>query len=169
MAQTARERHYSHSESIQIDATTQQVWDVVTQIERTGEWSPVCRAAWWKAPATGLEVGAWFLGRNEANGKVWETESLVVAAEEPSEFAWLVLGNAVRWGFTLTSEDNGTLLTESWAIQPEGFPVFAKMFGANVETQLEVRRDAALSGIPATLKAIKRIVEGAQSPAQIRS
>jgi hypothetical protein len=169
MAQTARDRHYSHSESIHIDATPQQVWEVVTQIERTGEWSPICRAAWWKAPATGLEVGAWFCGRNEADGKIWETESLVVAAEEPAEFAWLVMGNAVRWGYTLTPEGNGTSLTESWAVQPEGFTAFGEMFGEDAETQLEVRRDAALSGIPATLRAIKRIVEDAQSSALIRS
>jgi len=163
MAQTTRDRYYSHSESIHIDATPQQVWDVVTQIERTGEWSPVCRAAWWKAPATGLEVGAWFHGRNEADGKIWETESLVVTAEEPTEFAWLVMGNAVRWSYTLMPEANGTSLTESWAVQPAGFQVFEEMFGEDAEAQLDVRRNAALSGIPATLKAIKRIVEQARS------
>jgi hypothetical protein len=169
MTQTARDRHYSHSESIHIDATPQQVWDVVTRIERTGEWSPICRAAWWKAPATGPEVGAWFHGRNEADGKVWETESRVVAAEEPVEFAWLVMGNAVRWSYTLTPEENGTALTESWAVQPEGFTAFDEMFGHDAETQLDLRRDWALSGIPATLKAIKQIVEDAPSPATIRS
>ncbi|NGP09615.1 SRPBCC family protein [Rhodococcus sp. 14C212] len=169
MAQTARDRRYSHSESIRIDATPQQVWDVVTRIERTGEWSPICRAAWWKAPATGLEVGAWFCGRNEADGRIWETESLVVAAEEPVEFTWLVMGNAVRWSYTLTPEGDGTSLTESWAVQPEGFQAFEKMFGKDADAQLEVRRDAALSGIPATLKAIKRIVEDSRSPALIRS
>ncbi|MEV0688232.1 SRPBCC family protein [Nocardia sp. NPDC050378] len=169
MTQIARDHvYYSHSESIQIDATPQQVWDVVTRIERTGEWSPVCRAAWWKEPATGPEVGAWFIGRNEADGKVWETESLVVVAEEPAEFAWMVMGNAVRWGFTLAPAKSGTTLTESWAVQPEGFPTFREIFGDEVEAKLEVRRDAALSGIPATLRAIKQIVE-AQSSALIES
>ncbi|WP_186629840.1 SRPBCC family protein [Rhodococcus sp. BP22] len=169
MAQTTRDRHYSHSESIHIDAAPQQVWDVVTRIERTGEWSPICRAAWWKAPANGPEVGAWFYGRNEANGQIWETESLVVAAEEPAEFSWLVMGNAVRWSYTLMPEGNGTSLTESWAVQPEGFKVFDKMFGEDAEHQLEVRRDAALSGIPTTLKAVKRIVEEAGASELIRS
>ncbi|AXY49301.1 SRPBCC family protein [Rhodococcus ruber] len=169
MRQTARDRRYSHSESIHIDATPQQVWDVVTRIERTGEWSPVCRAAWWKAPATGLEVGAWFHGRNEADGRVWETESLVVAAEEPAEFTWLVMGNAVRWSYALTPDGNGTSLTESWAVQPEGFTLFDEMFGQDADTQLEVRREAALSGIPATLQAVKRIVERARSAEPVRA
>ena len=66
-------------------------------------------------------------------------------------------------------EGNGTSLTESWAVQPEGFKVFDKMFGEDAEHQLEVRRDAALSGIPTTLKAVKRIVEEAGASELIRS
>lgn len=157
--QAEQSARFTHSESLYIDATPQQVWNVVTDIERTGEWSPVCKACWWKEPATGPETGAWFHGRNETDERVWETESLVVAAEEPAEFTWLVGGNAVRWSYTLAPEGNGTLLTESWAVQQGGFDMFDKFFGDDALTQLEARRDAALSGIPATLQAIKKIVE----------
>lgn len=150
---------FTYSESIYVDASPQTVWDVVTDIERTGEWSPICRACWWKEPATGPEVGAWFHGRNQAGDQVWETESQVVAAEEPVEFTWKVAGNAVRWSYTLAPEGNGTSLTESWAVQPAGFEMFAEIFGNDAEAQLEVRREAALSGIPTTLKAIKGIIE----------
>lgn len=158
---TDQDSRFTYSESIRINASPQQVWDVVTDIGRTGEWSPICRTCWWKEPATGPEVGAWFHGRNEAGDQVWETESLVVAADEPKEFAWMVAGNAVRWSYVLTPEGDGTTLTESWAVQPAGFEAFREMFGDDWEAQLEVRREAALSGIPATLKAIKKIVEDA--------
>src|SRR5690606_14752506 len=47
MTRSDRERYFSHSESIHIDVTPQAVWDVVSDITRTGEWSPVCQAAWW--------------------------------------------------------------------------------------------------------------------------
>lgn len=80
-------------------------------------------------------------------------------AEEPVEFTWMVAGNAVRWSYTLAPEGNGTSLTESWAVQPAGFEMFAEIFGNDAEAQLEVRREAALSGIPTTLKAIKGIIE----------
>ncbi|MGV0838245.1 SRPBCC family protein [Mycolicibacterium thermoresistibile] len=159
---SALQERFSHSESIYIDAPPQQVWDVVTDIERTGEWSPICRACWWKEPATGPEVGAWFHGRNESGDQVWETESLVVAAEEPVEFTWMVLGNAVRWSYVLAPEGDGTTLTESWALQPAGIEGFRQMFGDDADAELEVRREAALSGIPATLQAIKKIVEDAR-------
>lgn len=150
---------FAHSESIYVDASPQAVWAVVTDVERTGEWSPVCRAGWWKEPATGPEVGAWFHGRNEAGDRVWETVSQVVAAEEPVEFTWMVRGDAVRWSYTLAPDGNGTSLTESWAVQPAGFTLFGELFGDDADAQLELRREAALSGIPATLKAIKKIVE----------
>lgn len=157
--QTDRDERFSHSESIHIDATPEQVWDVVTDIKRTGEWSPICRESWWKEPATGPEVGAWLHGRNESGDRVWETESLVTAAERPSEFTWLVGGALVRWSYTLAPAENGTTLTESWAVQDKGYKFFEKNFGDQAEKELEIRRDAALSGIPATLKAIKGIVE----------
>lgn len=134
-------------------------WGPTPDIERTGEWSPVCRAAWWKEPATGPVAGAWFHGRNEDGGQAWETESLVVAAEEPVEFTWQVMGNAVRWSYVMSPDGDGTSLTESWAVQPEGFEMFAKGFGESAESELEWRRDAALAGIPKTLAAIKKIVE----------
>lgn len=159
MTRSDRERYFSHSESIHIDARPQAVWDVVSDITRTGEWSPVCQAAWWKDPATGPQVGAWFHGRNEDAGRVWETESLVISAEAPVEFTWVVRGNAVRWSYTLAPAEGGTTLTESWAVQPGGFEFFAEKFGDLAEAELEKRRHAALSGIPVTLAAIKRIVE----------
>lgn len=132
---------------------------MVTDIKRTGEWSPICKECWWKEPATGPAVGARFHGRNDADGQVWESESEVVAAEEPVEFTWMVDGNTVRRSDTLTPEGDGTSSTESWAVQPAAFDMFAEHFGDNAQAQLEVRREAALSGIPATLKAIKEVVE----------
>lgn len=150
---------FTCTESIYVDASPQQVWGVVTDIERTGQWSPVCRECWWKEPATGLEIGAWFHGRNEANGQVWETESQVVAAIKAVEFSWMVAGNAVLWSYTLVPEKAGTQLTESWAVQPAGFEMFDNLFKDDADAMLEARRDAAVSGIPATLKAIKAILE----------
>ncbi|MBD0863659.1 hypothetical protein IA539_21015 [Gordonia sp. zg691] len=76
------------------------------------------------------------------------------------EFTWMVAGGAVRWSYTLAPDGQGTTLTESWAVQPLGFEKFAEWFGDDATAQLEARRDAALAGIPATLEAIKKIVEG---------
>ena len=85
----------------------------MSDVTRTGEWSPVCRACWWDDGGS-ARVGAWFTGRNEVPGRTWETRSEVVVADRGREFAWVVGGKYVRWSFGMEPVDGGTRLTESW-------------------------------------------------------
>jgi hypothetical protein len=153
---------YEYAESIDVAATPQDLYDLVTDIARTGEWSPICRACWWR-DGDGPRVGAWFHGRNEADGRVWETQSQVVAATPGEEFAWLVGGKFVRWGFRFAPRDEqATTVTEYWQFLPAGREMFAERFGAAAPERVALRTQQARDGIPATLAAIKRIVEGEQ-------
>jgi hypothetical protein len=154
---------FSYSESIAIDASPEAVYDLVTDIGRTGEWSPICRACRWQE-GHGAREGAWFTGRNEAGGQVWETVSQVVAAERGREFAWLVGGKYVRWSYRFeVAAVGGTRLTESWEFLPEGRAMFREEYGPDAQARIELRRRQAIEGIPATLAAIKRIAEAEQS------
>src|SRR5699024_7896325 len=98
-------------------------------------------------------------GRNEADGASWETGSKVIAAERGREFAWLVGGGFVRWGYILEPGDHGTRLTESWEFRPEGIEMFHDKYGDAAPERIELRTRQARAGIPATLAAIKRIAE----------
>ncbi|MGY1844017.1 SRPBCC family protein [Modestobacter sp. SYSU DS0875] len=149
---------HAHSDSVVVRATPEALYDLVSDVTRTGEWSPVCTACWWDEGATG-QVGDWFTGRNEVPGRTWETRSQVVAAERGREFAWLVGGRLVRWGFTMTPVEGGTRLTESWEFLPAGLAFFAENYGDQAQAQIENRTKAAHEGIPATLAAIRRIAE----------
>ncbi|MBO0729444.1 MAG: SRPBCC family protein [Acidimicrobiaceae bacterium] len=146
------------SESITIDAPPEFVYDLVTDIGRTGEWSPICRTCWWR-DEQGARVGAWFTGRNEADGRVWETESQVAVADRGREFAWLVGGKYARWGYRLEPAGGGTRLTESWEFLPAGQAMFRERYGPQANDRIALRRGQAAHGIPATLAAIKRIAE----------
>jgi Polyketide cyclase / dehydrase and lipid transport len=151
------------SDSISVAVTPDELYALVSDITRMGEWSPVCRACWWD-DGDGPRVGAWFTGCNELPERTWETRSQVVAAEPGREFAWEVNNGWVRWGFTLEPVDalqQGTRLTESWAFLPAGIAGFHERFGADVEAQIEARSEAARSGIPVTLAAIKATAEQA--------
>jgi hypothetical protein len=148
----------THSGSVVVRSSPEALYDLVSDVTRTGEWSPVCTACWWDEGASG-RVGDWFTGHNEVPGRTWETRSQVVAAERGREFAWLVGGRLVRWGFTLRPVDGGTELTESWEFLPAGQALFAERYGADAARQIEDRTRAAHDGIPATLAAIKRIAE----------
>ena len=148
-----------HSESIVIAASPEEIYDLVSDVTRTGEWSPRCRACWWDEPAAGARVGAWFTGRNETPTRSYETRSQVVVADRGREFAWIVEAGYVRWGYTLASADGGTRLTESWEFRREGLAMFAERYGAQADAEIANRTEAAHSGIPATLAAIKQLAE----------
>ncbi len=150
----------SHRESVTVEASPEALYDLVSDITRTGEWSPVCTSCWWDDEAEAGRAGAWFTGHNELPDRTWETRSQVVAAERGREFAWVVGGSFVRWGFTLAPAGAGTSLTESWEFLPGGIAMFEEKYGEQAHVQITDRTRQALDGIPRTLAAIKRIAEG---------
>lgn len=147
-----------HKESVVVARPPEDVYDMVSDVVRMGEWSPVCKACWWD-DGESLRVGAWFTGRNELPDRTWETHSEVVVAERGREFAFIVGGSYVRWGYTFTPVEGGTSVTESWEFLPGGLAMFEERFGADAQAQIANRAEAARTGIPATLAAIKRIAE----------
>ena len=146
------------SDSIVIAASRENLYDMISDITRMGEFSPVCRECWWDEDG-GPDVGAWFTGRNVTTERTWETRSQVVVADPGVEFAFMVGGTWIRWGYRFADVDGGTLVTESWDFLPDGVARFAERFGDDAPAQIEDRRRAAHEGIPSTLAAIKRVAE----------
>ena len=141
---------------------------MVSDVRRHGEWSPVCTGCTWDE-GDGPVVGARFTGTNSADGRTWETRSVVVAAEPGVEFAWQVNEDWVRWGFTTEgggrATPGSTVLTESWEFLPAGLAGFRATYGAEgARTASAVRARQAHDGVPATLAAVRAVVE-AEPPA----
>ena len=149
-----------YSESIVVARSPEVLYDMVSDVTRMGEWSPVCQACWWD-DGDGPRAGAWFTGRNELPERTWETRSQVVAADRGREFAFEVNSGWVRWGYTFTAVDSGTQVTESWEFLPAGIAGFHDKYGNGAEAQIANRTEAAHQGIPATLAAIKKAAEAA--------
>jgi hypothetical protein len=148
----------THSASMVIARTPEDLYDMVADVTRMGEWSPVCKACWWEEGAS-ARVGAWFGGRNESPERTWETRSQIVAADRGREFAFIVGGVNTRWGYTFVPVDGGTEVTESWNLLPAGVTMFEERFGEEAPAVIENRIEAAHSGIAATLAALKRVAE----------
>ncbi len=148
----------TYSESIVVSRPAAELYDMVADVTRTGEWSPVCRACWWDERAR-PEVGAWFTGRNEVPGRTWETRSQVLVADRGKEWAFAVGGSSVRWSYTFAPVAGGTEVTESWEFLPDGLARFDERYGDDAAAQVQDRADAAHRGIPATLAAIKAAAE----------
>ncbi len=156
----------TYAESIEIAAGPDAVYGLVSDVTRMGGWSPICKACWWADDATGPAVGAVFVGHNETPERTWETRSRVVAADPGREFAFTVGDGWVRWGYSmepagdLTGDAARTRLTESWHFTAAGIAGFHERYGADAAAQIENRTQAAHTGIPVTLAAIKRTAEG---------
>jgi hypothetical protein len=148
----------SYSESVVVACTPEALYDMVSDVTRMGEWSPICTGGWWE-DGDGPRAGAWFTGRNEVPGRAWETRSQVVAADRGREFTFAVGGAWVRWSYTFTPVDEGTRLTESWEFLPAGIARFHERYGDDAEAQIADRVEAAHTGIPETLAAIKKAAE----------
>jgi len=148
----------THSDSIIVARSPEDLYAMVSDVTRMGEWSPICKACWWDE-GDGPRVGAWFTGRNELPERTWETRSEVVAADPGREFAFVVLGTIARWGYTFVPVEGGTELTESWEFLPGGLEFFEERFGEDAPAQIADRVEKARTGIPETLAAIKRAAE----------
>ena len=147
-----------YSESIVVARSPEVLYDMVSDVTRMGEWSPICTACWWD-DGDGPRAGAWFTGRNELPERTWETRSQVVAADRGREFAFEVNSGWVRWGYTFTAVDSGTQVTQSWEFLPAGIAGFHDRYGNGAEAQIANRTEAAHRGIPVTLAAIKKTAE----------
>ncbi|GGF37566.1 polyketide cyclase [Marmoricola endophyticus] len=147
-----------HQDSIHIAADPGDVYDVVSDVTRTGEWSPVCKECWW-VDGDGPARGARFGGRQEVPGRTWETESVVTEADPGNVFAWQVGGRYVEWSYRMQAVQGGTRLTETWSLNDATKQMFAEKYADRADEVLDARRQEALTGIPETLARIKDIVE----------
>lgn len=148
----------THSDSVTIDVPAEVVYAVVSDIGRTGEWSPTCARCEWDDPQQ-RGVGATFTGYNETSSRTWQTTSTIIAADPGVRFAWEVGKGFVRWSYDLRAVGTDTELTESWTFLTAGLEYFAKQYDDQAAAAIEERQKQAIADIPRTLAKIKAIAE----------
>ncbi|HUS61262.1 MAG TPA: SRPBCC family protein [Acidimicrobiales bacterium] len=104
------------STSIHIDASPEDVWALVSDITRMGDWSPETKSAEWVDGATSAVVGARFKGSNKRKAP-WSTTCTITEAEPGRCFAFSVGKGETTWRYDLApSPSGGTDITESFEI-----------------------------------------------------
>lgn len=108
-----------------LSAPPEAVYAVVSDLSRSGEWSPECVGGTWIAGEPGT-VGAVFRGENRRSAEVvawapvvrgtWFTESEVVVAEPGRTFRWSMRTRAGErqdsvWAYDIVPVGGGSLLT----------------------------------------------------------
>ncbi|MFD9126695.1 SRPBCC family protein [Kitasatospora sp. NPDC059571] len=149
-------------ESVVVSATPEQVFGLVSDVRRVGEWSPECVGV--LARRGPLREGDRFIGLNRRGLHVWPTTCRVARLEPGAVFGFRVTALGVpiaRWTYRITSEADGTRLTEEWADLRTGSTGGLAKFlgtlfaGTPPEKRIEVNR----AGMRTTLQALKRIAE----------
>lgn len=105
----------SHSETIQ--ASPEAIYELISDITRTGEWSPENTGGRWLGGAGRAKVGARFVGSNHRGWRRWWTVCTVTEAEPGRRFTFEVAFAVVpisRWSYELSPSGSSTVVTETW-------------------------------------------------------
>jgi hypothetical protein len=164
------------SRSVKVAAPPEAVFDLIADVTRIGELSPICKAAWWDEgaePSDGAAPGegAWFTGRNEMQGRdPWERRCEIVLSEPGRALGWIAGGRdegVASWTYEFrpvdggadggsegAGADGGTEVVESWKIIREDDRISA-LSDAEVKGLIGMTE----SGIETTLANLKKVAE----------
>jgi uncharacterized protein YndB with AHSA1/START domain len=153
---------HTHTDSVRIAAPPARVWEMVTAMERYGEWSSDNTGGYWRKGPDGLpgtgKVGDQFVGINRRDGVEWKAAVEVVEREEERAYAFVTGGtalNLVLWRYELRPDGDGTVLTEQWTLRNPSF--FLEQGG---EAEIARRAANARESMTATLRGMKATAEG---------
>lgn len=151
---------YQHTESVAVAASPEAVYDLIADVTRMGEWSPVCTGGTWREGGT-----TWFTGANKNGELEWETQCRVDVAERGREFTFTNCGMAgdvelVRWSYTFAPADGGCEVTERWEVLPP-YPEFIESLLPNMTAgeYLDTVVSPTQLGMQQTLAALKAAAE----------
>lgn len=146
--------------SLVISRPPDRVWALITDITRTGEWSPENCGGVWLDGATTAAVGARFKGTNKRGRTKWSTTCEVTVAEPGREFTF-VTGSAAKhdtlWRYVLEPVGDGTRVTESFELTKPIGP--AGRLLTRVTTGVRDRRADLEDNTRVSLENLKRIAE----------
>jgi hypothetical protein len=109
------------------------VFDLVTDVTRTPEWSPQVESCVWLDGAGAAEVGARFTARNGLRWFHWANTPVVTAVEPGRRFAFARTergGGTMEWSYRLDPHEAGTLVTLGYDVQrpvPVGLHVILRV------------------------------------------
>jgi uncharacterized protein YndB with AHSA1/START domain len=152
------------SVTVHMNAPTDRIWDLISDVTRIGEYSPETFEAEWLDGASEPTVGARFRGHVKRNGRgpVYWTNCKVTASEPGKEFAFVVEGPKGKpvntWRYQLNgTATGGTDVTESFELTDAlPFKIYWTLMG-------RWRGRTNRNGMQTTLERIKAVAE-AETP-----
>jgi hypothetical protein len=141
-----------------IDATPEQVWAVLADLDRMPELStelvkmvPLLRG--------GLRLGQQYLGINKRKWVYWPTRSKVVALEPLKTLAWHTATSGATWIYELAPEGDRTRVVHRRPV-PHGLALPSKLFAPVGLGGTAAHADELEVHLGETLARLKAAVEG---------
>jgi hypothetical protein len=142
-------------------ASPEQVWAVVADVTRVGEWSHECRGAVWLDGATAAAPGARFGGSNRLGRVKWSRVNEIVTAEAPHLLVWRTVPSrmypdSTEWQIRIDADDDSTRIVQTFEVLKLN-PVMDRL----IYLVTPAHRDR----LPALADDIRRLGEVAAQPA----
>lgn len=147
--------------TVEIDASPGEVWSLVSDVVRMGEWSPECRKVVVYGGPRPVGEGTRFVGLNRRGLAAWPTRSRVVRFESERAITWRVLESGASWTYELEPRAGGTRLSARRDLQRYGRAtrLTAPLIGGAANHDRELS-----AGLETTLRRIKAEVERDAGP-----
>jgi uncharacterized protein YndB with AHSA1/START domain len=162
------------SDTVEIDATADKLYGLISDPTRMPQWSPENRGATVLNPAAdgAAFVGMTFEGRNKRGRAAWTTRCTVTAADPGQRFAFTVHTIGVKkprlrranasWEYRFEPTASGaTKVTETWNDDRTSWPDPLVAIFDRVVTSGKTFPEFQRTNIRATLDALKHAAEGA--------
>ena len=144
----------------EINASAEQVWKMVSDLPRMGEWSPENEGGVWLKGADGPKEGVKFRGSNRQGKRRWKTIATIIDVEPGRKLTFRITVMGIpdsEWSYDFEPTDGGCHVTESWTDQRPGWfkPLTALVSGVSD------RETHNRAGMEQTLEALKAAAESA--------
>ncbi len=148
---------------VTVAATSERVWQVLTDLARMPEWSPeLVRMVPLKRG--GLRLGQWYLGINRRGAVVWPTRNVVVELQPGRTLAWDTTSSGARWIYEVEPQgdplaDGGRTRLRMTRPVPRRLTLGSKVVAAALLGGGEEHADELEAGMRHTLERLKDAVE----------
>jgi uncharacterized protein YndB with AHSA1/START domain len=155
----ARHPTWSDEMAIEVAAPPERLWQLIADVTRMGEWSPICRRCEWVDGFNGAEVGARFVGHSRQGPVRWSRGCEITASEPGREFAFRTFfkgAESTRWRYRFAPTPTGTRVIESFEVV--SMPRWVRLLHRVPGMDAKARRDG-VQNMTRTLQRLRAAAE----------